>query len=83
MIMVPNAEWISNSLLNRILEGEDDFHQNKIRILNADIKAATNKGDNYASEMYRAVIEYEQNGERNTCNRILKVCLKSSAYCQQ
>ncbi|XP_055633795.1 uncharacterized protein LOC129774121 [Toxorhynchites rutilus septentrionalis] len=71
--MLSNSEWISNELLKTILEAENGSSQYAINIFNVDVQAATNKGDNYASEMYRVVIEFGLNGERMKCNRIFKV----------
>lgn len=69
--MAINGDWISNEVLERCLRAEDGFKE--VKVTGSKVGAATKKGDNYASEMYRAEVEYEKDGERRKVVRILKV----------
>ncbi|XP_062554394.1 uncharacterized protein LOC134219624 [Armigeres subalbatus] len=69
-----NCDWIDAELLRRILVADkQDSGSSHVNVINFKVEAATKKGDNYASEMYRAVIQYERHGKPMKCKRILKV----------
>lgn len=68
-----NCDWIDTDVLLGILQAEQGSEQREIKIVSFKVEPATKKGDNYASEMYRASIEYDQDGRRTKCKRILKV----------
>lgn len=70
-----NCNWIDGNLLLSILKADHESRANQIKIVDFNVEAATKKGDNYASEMYRAVIEFEKDGKFKMCRRILKVSL--------
>lgn len=71
--MASNTDWIDQDLIRRLLIAEHAVDEGTIEILNIIVGAATKKGDNYASDMYRAVVEYKCNGIQQKCTRILKV----------
>ncbi|XP_055543463.1 uncharacterized protein LOC129729009 [Wyeomyia smithii] len=68
------CDWIDHDLLEKILRSEKGSNgQQELKIVSFDVSAATKKGDNYASEMYRVLIEYIREGRPEKCSRILKV----------
>lgn len=71
--MAINGDWITAELLERTLLAEEGANECRFRVVGHKVEAATKKGDNYASEMYRVIIEYEMDGKRHKCTRIMKV----------
>ncbi|XP_053691221.1 uncharacterized protein LOC128739749 [Sabethes cyaneus] len=68
------TSWIDRELLEKILRSEyKSNEQEELKIVSFNVGAATKKGDNYASEMYRVMIEYVCGNRREKCSRILKV----------
>ena len=67
-----DCSWVDGDLLLSILKAEQHGSA-EIKIVDFNVEAATKKGDNYASEMYRADLEYEKDGKLVKCRRILKV----------
>lgn len=71
--MAINGDWITGEFLEQLLTAEDGSGGLEVKVVKYSVGAATKKGDNYASEMYRAEIEYEVDGDQRNCTRILKV----------
>ncbi|XP_058817294.1 uncharacterized protein LOC131680598 [Topomyia yanbarensis] len=72
--MASGSDWINGELLQQLLKAEHASSENQsLEILKYSVCAATKKGDNYASEMFRATIEYVMDNEQRKCTRILKV----------
>uniref|UniRef100_A0A1Q3FNC1 Putative ecdysteroid kinase n=1 Tax=Culex tarsalis TaxID=7177 RepID=A0A1Q3FNC1_CULTA len=71
--MAIDGGWITNELLENILLAEDGSKECRYKVVGHKTEAATKKGDNYASEMYRVEIEYAMDGKLYSCTKILKV----------
>lgn len=56
-----NYPWISNALFERILRRE--HHDNTIVVKDYTLKAALGKGENYASQMLRARVNYSSTND--------------------
>lgn len=51
-----------------------------IKIIDIKVMFATNKGDNYTSEMFRLIVDYNRNDEPNTARKkqlIIKLALRA------
>lgn len=73
--MADPSAWLTHEFLENTLTGtpETDF----ARLLSYNVTLATKKGDNYASEMYRVVVQYETaTKERTQRNIIMKVIMR-------
>lgn len=71
---VETPEWLNVSYLQKALrksEGDDS-----IRVTNLSTRPATNKGDNYTSDMIRAAIEYSQNQSGRNVTKKISVIVK-------
>nr|XP_029724744.1 uncharacterized protein LOC109412338 [Aedes albopictus] len=66
-----DCSWVDGDLLLSILKAEQHGSA-EIKIVDFNVEAATKKGDNYASEMYRADLEYEKDGKLVKCRRNLE-----------
>lgn len=51
--------WLNNQFIEKILKQSEN--DDSIRVLNIVTKPATNKGDNYMSQMHRTVVNYTRN----------------------
>lgn len=54
-------DWLNDSYLLRVLRSNYPS-SDEILLKKTHVESATNKGDNYASEMFRIVLEYTRNG---------------------
>ena len=70
---IPPA-WINREFLEKALRCNGN-HPN-LTIVGCDIKRAAVAGDHYASEMYRATLETEENGKTEEISIIIKCKLR-------
>lgn len=64
-------EWLTKAYLLKVLKSDCD-PTDEIVLLNSEVDSATNKGDNYASEMFRIILQFARNGRREERRIILK-----------
>lgn len=64
-------DWLNDSYLLRVLKSTC-HSTDEIHLIKAHVDSATNKGDNYASEMFRIVLEFTKNGVTGEKRIILK-----------
>ncbi|XP_058448689.1 uncharacterized protein LOC131428662 [Malaya genurostris] len=73
--MANGCDWINDALLEHVLKAEQGSNRKNqnLQIVEFSVSPATKKGDNYASEMLRATVEYMRDNKREKCTLILKV----------
>lgn len=54
--MVETPKWLDCAFMEKVLRKEEN--NNMVKVINMNTKPATNKGDNYTSDMIRVVTEY-------------------------
>ena len=63
-------EWMTNEFFVEILNKEHNFLPN-LSVINFHLSIATQKGDNYASVMYRAIVKYYFKPEKKLYEKTL------------
>ena len=74
------CSWMNDGYFKLILtkfEGHDNFQINEFIV-----SSGTNKGENFASAIYRVNLNYSLNGESKKASFILKTNPESSALCE-
>lgn len=67
--------WIDNSLFENLLRS--DFPSGNIVVKSYLLKAALGKGENYMSQMIRAIVNYTIDGAIKQINFIIKAAMSS------
>lgn len=65
-------EWMTECYFLKVLQSDCTLSGHQIRLIRYKVEFATNKGDNYASEMFRIFLEFTRNGEAEEKRIILK-----------
>lgn len=65
-------EWLNKDYLLRVLETDFQCPTGEIKLDKFRVESATNKGDNYASEMFRITLEFSKAGKALRKRIILK-----------
>lgn len=65
-------EWMTECYFLKVLQSDCSLSGDKIRLIRYNVEFATNKGDNYASEMFRIFLEFTRNGRAEEKRVILK-----------
>lgn len=55
-------DWLNKAYLTKVLEERDADRPADIKLISFAVTSATNKGDNFASEMFRISVTYRCNG---------------------
>lgn len=63
--------WLDDSYLLRVLQSDFGTAEG-IAVIKSHVESATNKGDNYASEMFRITLDFVRNGNQQQKQIILK-----------
>ncbi|XP_069690934.1 uncharacterized protein [Periplaneta americana] len=69
-------EWMNNSFLEKALRSAEE--DNNITVISTEVKAATAPGDNYGSDMYRAVVKFKRGTDTVEKSIIIKASKPTS-----
>ena len=74
-IMDETPDWINNEFLEKALNSQEEC---SLKVVSSVITKATAPGDNYGSDIYRAIVQISKNGLREKKSLILKAELTNT-----
>ncbi|XP_069690906.1 uncharacterized protein [Periplaneta americana] len=71
-------DWMNTSFFEKALRSAEE--DNNITVISSEVKAATAAGDNYGSDMYRAVVQFKRENEIEEKSIIIKAVTMTKVF---